>query len=58
VPQVGSGHRRHPITINEIPLPDGQAIIDVELTAFGEVKPDVSLELPRGALATRMRQNR
>ena len=23
VPQVGSGHRRHPITVNEIPVPDG-----------------------------------
>jgi hypothetical protein len=43
--QLGSGHRRHPIAINEIPLPDGQAIIDVELTKFGEVKPDVSLEV-------------
>jgi hypothetical protein len=45
VPQVGSGHRRHPISINEIPLPDGQAIIDIELTTSGEVKPDVSLEV-------------
>ena len=45
VPQVGSGHRRHPITLNEIPLPDGQAMIDVELSTFGEVKPDVSLEV-------------
>jgi hypothetical protein len=45
VPQVGSGHRRHPITINEIPLPDGQATIDIELAKFGEVKPDISLEV-------------
>ena len=45
VPQVGSGHRRHQVTINEIPLPDGQAMIDIELTSFGEVKPDVSLEV-------------
>jgi hypothetical protein len=45
VPQVGSGHRRHPITIHEIPLPEGQALIDIELTKFGEVKPDVSLEV-------------
>ncbi|OAI39115.1 hypothetical protein AYO39_03165 [Actinobacteria bacterium SCGC AG-212-D09] len=45
VPQVGSGHRRHPITINEIPIPDGQAMIDIELTKLGEVKPDVCLEV-------------
>jgi hypothetical protein len=45
VPQAGSGHRRHPITINEIPLPAGQAMIDIELTKFGEVKPDLSLEV-------------
>ena len=45
VPQVGSGQRRHPITLNEIAVPDGQAIIDVELKTFSEVKPDVSLEL-------------
>ncbi len=45
VPQVGSGRGRHPITLNEIPVPDGQAIIDVELKNFSEVKPDVSLEL-------------
>ena len=44
-PQVGSGRDRHPITLNEIPVPDGQAIIDVELKNFSEVKPDVSLEL-------------
>jgi hypothetical protein len=45
VPQLGSGQRRHPITLNEIPVPDGQAIIDVELKTFAEVKPDLSLEL-------------
>ena len=45
VPQVGSGQRRHPITLNEISVPDGQAIIDVELKTFSEVKPDLSLEL-------------
>ncbi|MGI8559575.1 MAG: LAGLIDADG family homing endonuclease [Solirubrobacteraceae bacterium] len=45
VPQVGSGQRRHPITLNEIPVPDGQAIIDVSLKTFHEVKPDLSLEL-------------
>ena len=45
VPQVGTGQRRHPITLNEIAVPDGQAIIDLELKTFREVKPDVSLEL-------------
>jgi hypothetical protein len=45
VQQIGSGQRRHPIKINEIPLPDGQAMIDLELTAFGEIKPDLSLEV-------------
>ena len=44
VPLVGNGQRRHPITINEIPVPDGHAIIDVQLKAFTEVKPDLSLE--------------
>lgn len=45
VPHVGSSQRRHPITLNEIPVPDGQAIIDLELKTFAEVKPDLSLEL-------------
>ena len=45
VPQAGSGRDRHPITNNEIPVPDGQAIIDLELKTFTEVKPDLSLEL-------------
>ncbi|HTX11599.1 MAG TPA: DUF5710 domain-containing protein [Solirubrobacteraceae bacterium] len=45
VPQAGSGRDRHPITNNEIPVPDGQAIIDLELKTFSEVKPDLSLEL-------------
>ncbi|MHB1571099.1 MAG: replication-relaxation family protein, partial [Solirubrobacteraceae bacterium] len=45
VPLAGNGQRRHPITLNEIPVPDGQAIIDVELKAFTEIKPDLSLEL-------------
>ena len=44
VPQVGSGQRRHPITITEIKVPDGQAIIDLELKTFTEIKPDLSLE--------------
>lgn len=52
VPQVGSGRGRHPITVNELPVPRGQAIIDLELKQFTEVKPDLSLELkdPREAL--------
>ena len=45
VPQVGQGQRRHPITLNEIPVADGQAIIDLELKTFAEIKPDLSLEL-------------
>jgi hypothetical protein len=45
VPQVGSGQRRHPITLNEINVPDGQSIIDLELKSFTEIKPDLSLEL-------------
>jgi hypothetical protein len=50
VPQLGSGQRRHPITLNEIAVPDGQAIIDVDLKTFTEVKPDLSLELRIEAL--------
>jgi hypothetical protein len=45
VPQTGSGRDRHPITANEIPTPDGQAIIGLGLKTFTEVKPDLSLEL-------------
>ena len=45
VPQAGSGRDRHLITVNELPSPDGQAIIDLGLKAFTEVKPDLSLEL-------------
>jgi hypothetical protein len=45
VPQVGSGHRRHIMTLNEIRVPEGQAIIDVELKSFAEIKPDLSLEV-------------
>lgn len=45
VPHVGSGQHRHPITLNEIPVPDDQAIIDVDLKTFAEIKPDLSLEL-------------
>jgi hypothetical protein len=50
VPQTGSGRDRHPITSNEIPIPEGQAIIDLEPKNFSEVKPDVSLELRVDAL--------
>jgi Replication-relaxation len=50
IPQVGQGPRRHPITLNEIPVPDSQAIIDVELKMFAEIKPDLSLELRIEAL--------
>src|SRR5207248_1587867 len=35
----------HPLRINEIKLPEGQAIIDVELKSFTEIKPELSLEL-------------
>ena len=45
VPQAGSGRNRHPITLNEIPLPDKQAIVDLGLKEFAEIKPDLSLEL-------------
>jgi len=45
VPQTGSGRDRHPITLNEIPLPDKQTIIDLQLQKFAEIHPDVSLEL-------------
>ena len=45
VPQVGQAQRRHSIALNEIPVPDGQAIIDLELKTFAEIKPDLSLEL-------------
>jgi Type IV secretion-system coupling protein DNA-binding domain len=45
VPQTGSSRGRHPITINEIPVPDKQAIIDVALNPFTEIQPDLSLEL-------------
>ncbi len=45
VPQAGAGRDRHPITTNEIPIPDGQAIIGLQLKTFTEVKPDLSLEL-------------
>ena len=40
-----SGRDRHPITLNEIPLGDKQAIIDLQLKSFTELHPDLSLEL-------------
>jgi hypothetical protein len=43
VPQIGSGHKRHPITLRELDVPDGHAILD--LPPFREIKPDISLEL-------------
>jgi hypothetical protein len=45
VPQVGSGQHRHSVAVNEIKLPEGQAIVDLELKTFTEIKPDLSLEL-------------
>ena len=50
VPQAGSGQHRHQIKLNEIRLPEGQAIIDLELKTFTEIKPDLSLELRSDAL--------
>ena len=45
VPQAGSGRAatRSPSTRSRVP--DGQAIIDLELKTFTEIKPDLSLEL-------------
>ena len=43
VPQTGGGHKRHPITMRELDVPDGHAILD--LPEFREIKPDLSLEL-------------
>ena len=43
VPQIGNGHKRHPITAAELDVPDGHAYLD--LPPFREIKPDVSLEL-------------
>src|SRR5262249_504517 len=44
-PPVGNGHPRPPTPLNEIPAPDGPAIIDLEPKTFTEIKPDLSLEL-------------
>ena len=46
VPQSGSGQRRRPVTLNEIPLPERQAMIDVSLDGIrgGQARP-----LPRAA---------
>jgi hypothetical protein len=43
VPQIGGGHKRHPITMRELEVRDGHAILD--LPPFREIKPDLSLEL-------------
>lgn len=43
VPQVGSGHKRHPISASELEAPEGHAHLD--LPPFRELKPDVSIEL-------------
>jgi Replication-relaxation len=43
VPQIGNGHKRHPITMAELDVPEGHAMLD--LPPFREIKPDVSLEL-------------
>jgi hypothetical protein len=43
VPQIGSGHKRHPIAMGEIDVPEGHAVLD--LPPFREIKPDISLEL-------------
>jgi hypothetical protein len=45
VPQTGIGRDRHPIALSQIPLPDKQTIIDLQLQKFAEIHPDVSLEL-------------
>ena len=45
VPQAGSGRDRHQVTANELAIPDGQMIVDLELKSFCEIKPDLSLEL-------------
>ena len=43
VPQIGNGHKRHPITAAELDVPEGHAYLD--LPPFREIKPDLSLEL-------------
>ncbi len=43
MPQIGNGRKRHPITLRELTVPAGHAILDLD--AFREIKPDVSLEL-------------
>ncbi|RKQ90828.1 type IV secretion system coupling TraD/TrwB family protein [Solirubrobacter pauli] len=43
VPQIGNGHKRHPITVAELDVAEGHAYLDVP--EFREIKPDLSLEL-------------
>lgn len=45
VPQIGAGHKRHALTLRELPTPDGHALLDVALAEFREIKPDIALEL-------------
>ncbi|MEA2312711.1 MAG: hypothetical protein QOE28_2679 [Solirubrobacteraceae bacterium] len=48
VPQIGNGHKRHPITMRELEVPEGHAILG--LPPFREIKPDLALELRYRAL--------
>jgi hypothetical protein len=43
VPHIGNGRKRHPVTLRELAVPAGHAMLD--LGPFREIKPDVSLEL-------------
>jgi intein/homing endonuclease len=45
VPQIGAGHKRHALTLRELPTPDGHALLDIALPEFSEIKPDIALEL-------------
>jgi hypothetical protein len=49
VPCVGLGQDRHVIRANELPV-DSQAIVDLQLATFAEIKPDISLEIRTDAL--------
>jgi hypothetical protein len=44
VRRIGSSQPRQPITLCDTPVPDGQAVIDVELKTFTEINPDLLLE--------------
>lgn len=45
VPQRGARQKRRRITDGDIARPEGQAILDLPLSEFAEIKPDVCLEL-------------